>query len=98
MKKILKLVVVHEAFDLRPRPRPRLQVPRPRRDRGVHQLVRGETEARRWKVSRRPRDRGFETEATSLMTRHGMITLQAFCSDEIDAIINIFALIKQYNS
>ena len=27
------------------------------------------SEARRWKVSRRPRDRGFEAEATSLLYR-----------------------------
>ena len=36
------------------------------RDRGVEARGRGETEARRWKASRRPRDRGAETEATSL--------------------------------
>ena len=43
------------------------QDPRPRRDRGVQAHGRGETEARRRTVSRRPRDRGVETEATSLL-------------------------------
>ena len=50
----------------RPRPRPRRTVSRPRRDRGVRNFNRGETEPRHYCASRRPRDRGVKTEATSL--------------------------------
>jgi len=62
--------------DSRPRPRPRrwqfkprrdrdqdLQSSRPRRGRGVP--TRGETEPKHYCASRRPRDRGVKTEATS---------------------------------
>ena len=51
---------------LRLSPRPWRSVSRQRRDRGVWNFNRGETEPRHYCASRRPRDRGVKTEATSL--------------------------------
>jgi len=64
---------------LRLRPRPRHSVSRPRRDRGIWNFNWGETEPRHYCTSRRPRDRGVKTEATSLKVSETIHLMAVLC-------------------